>query len=267
MRCGACAGPVALAGPGQPLRCSWCGSPAGRTCPNCGGAELRALVTGERRTAEELGRAFPGVPVRTSSGSRVLPSVPGSAAIIIATPGAEPQVPGGYAAAVLLDSWALLGRPSLRAAEEALRRWMNAAALVRPGPAGGKVVLMADAGLPPVQALIRWDAATHADRELAEREELRFPPAVRMAALSGPPDAVRELLDSVVLPAAADLLGPVPVVRDDPTAEGETVRYLVRVPTADGTALAVALRTGQAERSARKSQGAVRLHLDPTELI
>jgi primosomal protein N' (replication factor Y) len=267
MRCGACAGPVALAGPGQPLRCSWCGSPAGRTCPNCGGAELRALVTGERRTAEELGRAFPGVPVRTSSGSRVLPSVPGSAAIIIATPGAEPQVPGGYAAAVLLDSWALLGRPSLRAAEEALRRWMNAAALVRPGPAGGKVVLMADPGLPPVQALIRWDAATHAERELAEREELRFPPAVRMAALSGPPDAVRELLDSVALPAAADLLGPVPVVRDDPTAEGETVRYLVRVPTADGTALAVALRTGQAERSARKSLGAVRLHLDPTELI
>ncbi len=267
MRCGGCAGPVALAGPGQQLRCSWCGLPAGRTCANCGGAELRASVTGERRTAEELGRAFPGVPVRTSSGSRVLRSVPGSAAIIIATPGAEPQVPGGYAAAVLLDSWALLGRPSLRAAEEALRRWMNAAALVRPGPAGGKVVLMADPGLPPVQALIRWDAATHADRELAEREELRFPPAVRMAALSGPPDAVRELLDSVVLPAAADLLGPVPVVRDDPTAEGETVRYLVRVPTADGTALAVALRTGQAERSARKSQGAVRLHLDPTELI
>ena len=98
------------------------------------------------------------------------------------------------AAAVLLDSWALLGRPSLRAAEEALRRWMNAAALVRPGPLGGKVVIMADPGLAVVQALIRWDPATHSDRELAERKELRFPPSVRIAALTGPPDAVGEVL-------------------------------------------------------------------------
>ncbi len=76
---------------------------------------------------------------------------------------------GGYAAAILLDTWALLGRPSLRAAEEALRRWMNAAALVRPGRDGGQVVLMADPAVSAVQALIRWDAATHAERELAER--------------------------------------------------------------------------------------------------
>jgi len=271
-RCGACAGPVELAGPGLPLRCGWCGAPHERTCAHCGSAGVRAVVTGERRTAEELGRAFPGVPVRTSSGSHVLATVPGSAAVVIATPGAEPRAAGGYAAAVLLDSWSLLGRPSLRAAEEALRRWMNAAALVRPWPAGGKVVLMADPGLAPVQALIRWDAATHAERELAEREELRFPPAVRMAALTGPPEAVRELVGSVVLPPHADLLGPVPAGHVDPAgrADGETlryVRYLVRAPSADGTALAVALRAGLAERSARKSEGVIRLHLDPAELI
>ena len=45
------------------------------------------------------------------------------------------------------------------------------------------------------------------------------------------------------------------------------VRYLVRVPAADGTALAVALRAGLAGRSAAKSQGQVRLQLDPGELI
>jgi len=268
-RCGACAGPVALAGPGQPLRCGWCGSPHERTCASCGGTGIRALVTGERRTAEELGRAFPGVPVRTSSGSHVEAAVPGSAAIVIATPGAEPRAAGGYAAAVLLDSWALLGRPSLRAAEEALRRWMNAAALVRPRPAGGKIVLMADPGLAAVQALIRWDAGTHAERELAEREELRLPPAVRMAALTGPPEAVRELVGSVELPPRADVLGPVSAGHVDPAAraDGETVRYLVRASWADGTALAVALRAGLAERSARKSAGVIRLQLDPAELI
>ena len=146
---------------------------------------------------------------------------------------------------------------------------MNAAALVRPGPAGGKVVMMADPALMAVQALIRWDAATHADRELAEREELRFPPAVRIAALTGAPDAIAELLTSVVLPQHADLLGPVPAEHGDPAgpAVSEIVRYLVRVPWPDGTELAVALRGGLAERSARKSQGLVRLHLDPAELI
>ena len=53
---------------------------------------------------------------------------------------------GGYAAALLLDGWALLGRPDLRAAEETLRRWLAAAALVRPAPAGGRVVVLADVG-------------------------------------------------------------------------------------------------------------------------
>jgi primosomal protein N' (replication factor Y) len=269
IRCAACAGPMALSGPGQPLRCGWCGKPAGQTCQNCGGTGIRALVTGERRTAEELGRAFPGVPVMTSSGDNVQAAIPDSPAIVIATPGAEPRPAGGYAAAILLDGWSLLARPSLRAGEEALRRWMNAAALVRPGPEGGKVVLMAEPTLPPAQALIRWDPATHADRELAGRAELRFPPAVRMAALTGTDDDVRDLLATVTLPARTDVLGPVPATRQDAAAPqaDPVVRYLIRAPSADGTALAVALRAGLAERSAAKSHGQVRLQLDPGELI
>ena len=52
---------------------------------------------------------------------------------MVATPGAEPVAEGGYAAVVLLDTWMLLARADLRAAEEALRRWSNA---VGAGPAG-----------------------------------------------------------------------------------------------------------------------------------
>jgi len=268
IRCGVCAGPVALAGPRQPLQCGWCGAAAAQACQNCGGTGIRAVVTGERRTAEELSRAFPVIPVRLSSGDKVLTDIPDAPAIVIATPGAEPRAVGGYAAAILLDGWSLLARPSLRAGEEALRRWMNAAALVRPGAAGGTVVLMAEPDLPPVQALIRWDPATHADRELAERAELQFPPAVRMAALTGAENDVRELLSGVNLPARADVLGPVPAGRTDPAGDGDpAVRYLIRVPSTEGTSLAVALRSGQAGRSAAKSQGQVRLQLDPGELI
>jgi primosomal protein N' (replication factor Y) len=269
IRCAACAGPVALTGPRQPLRCGWCGALAAQTCQNCRGSGIRAVATGERRTAEELHRAFPGVPVMVSSGDKVLAEIPDAPAIVIATPGAEPRAAGGYAAAILLDGRSLLARPSLRAGEEALRRWMNAAALVRPGTAGGKVILMAEPDLPPAQALIRWDPATHADRELAERAELGFPPAVRMAALSGADDDLRELLSAVTLPARTDVLGPVPAGRTDhvPAHADAAVRYLIRVPSTEGTALAVALRSGLAGRSAAKSQGQVRLQLDPGELI
>ncbi|MDT3400895.1 primosome assembly protein PriA, partial [Streptomyces sp. B1866] len=111
-------------------------------CAACGGARLRARVVGARRTAEELGRAFPAVPVRTSGRDHVLATVPDRPALVVSTPGAEPVAENGYAAALLLDGWALLGRPDLRAGEQALRRWLEAAALVRghgpdgAGPAG-----------------------------------------------------------------------------------------------------------------------------------
>jgi primosomal protein N' (replication factor Y) len=277
-QCTVCGGPLALAGPRSAAFCHWCAAPAaGRACPRCGHTGLRALITGAGRTAEELGRAFPSLPVRISGRTEVITEVPSSPAVVVATPGAEPRAEGGYAAAVLLDGWMLLGRASLRAAEEALRRWMNAAALVRPGPEGGAVVLVADSGLPAVQALIRWDPVTHAERELAERTALRFPPAVRMAALTGPASAVRAVLAAAVLPDGADVLGPVPDGDDSGPASAapgeaaapdeEQVRALIRVPRSGGLALAAALRAAQAVRSARKDAGVVRLQLDPAELI
>ena len=96
-----------------------------------------------------------------------------------------------------------------------------------------------------------------------------MPPAVRMAALAGSAADVRELLGAVTLPQHTDVLGPVPAEPDGRLAQraADTVRYLVRAPTPDGTALAVALRAGLAERSAAKNTGQVRLHLDPPELI
>jgi primosomal protein N' (replication factor Y) len=273
-RCPACGGPLALPGAGAAAQCGWCGKTAPPRCAQCGQPGLRALVIGAGRTAEELGRAFPAASVRTSGGAEVIAEVGSEPAVIVATPGAEPRASGGYAAAVLLDGWALLGRASLRASEEALRRWLNAAALVRPagpGADGGSVVVVAESALAPVQALVRWDPVTQAERELAERRELRFPPAVRVAALTGPQDAVRDVLAGAKLPAGAEVLGPVPAPdgRSD-QEQGEAaaaVRVLVRVDRRSGTALACALRAAQAIRSARKDSGVVRLQLDPAELL
>jgi primosomal protein N' (replication factor Y) len=198
----------------------------------------------------------------------VLPAVPDEPALVIATPGAEPAA--RYAAALLLDGWALLARPSLRSDEEALRRWMAAAALVGPG---GTVLVHADAALPVTQALIRWDPVTFAERTLAERADLRFPPAVRMAAVTGDADAVATVLAAVPEPPPGhrlDVLGPVPIEPPGggvPPAGGmQQVRALLRVPRADGLPLARALHAAQAARSARKEGGGVRVQLDPAEL-
>ncbi|HTZ23242.1 MAG TPA: primosomal protein N' [Streptosporangiaceae bacterium] len=275
-RCPACGGPLALPGAGAAALCGWCGKTAPPRCSQCGQPGLRALVVGAGRTAEELGRAFPAATVRTSGGADVIPEVGSEPAVIVATPGAEPRAAGGYSAAVLLDGWALLGRASLRASEEALRRWLNAAALVRPagqpgqGLDGGSVVVVAEATLLPVQALVRWDPVTHAERELAERRELRFPPAVRVAALTGPDRAVQDVIAVAELPAGAEVLGPVPVSDgrfDQQQDETAAVRVLVRVDRRSGTALACALRAAQATRTARKDSGGLRLQLDPAELL
>ncbi|MEU3554055.1 primosomal protein N' [Streptomyces fragilis] len=276
-RCRHCAGP--LEGQDETrLACAWCGRAEPEWhCPECGALRLRASVVGARRTAEELGRAFPSVPVRTSGREQVLDTVPGSPALVVSTPGAEPVAEGGYAAALLLDGWAMLGRQDLRSDEQALRRWIAAAALVRGQEAGGTVVVVAEPTLRPVQALVRWDPVGHALRELSERAELGFPPVSRMAAVSGPPEAVAEFLSAAELPAEAEVLGPVPLpvtpagragaARRGAPPPGEIwERALVRVPPGRGAALAAALKSAQAARMARGGATPVRLRIDPPDI-
>jgi primosomal protein N' (replication factor Y) len=204
----------------------------------------------------------------------VLAEVAARPELVVATPGAEPRAPGGYGAALLLDGWALLSRPDLRVAEETLRRWLGAAALVVPHTDGGRVVVMADAAIPVVQSLVRWDPAGHAAAEFASRAEVGFPPAVRMAAVEGTAAAVADVLAE--LPEVVEVLGPVEL---DPVGTGSgsfantadeppeiRERALLRVPRADGRTMAAALHAAQAVRTARKESDPVRVRLDPVEI-
>ncbi len=259
-RCATCAGPLALTGPTTPPACRWCGTAAsGWSCRECGAQGLRAPVLGEARTGEELGRAFPSTRVRTSAGDHVLATVDGAPAIVVATPGAEPVAAGGYAAVVLLDTWLMLGRDDLRAAEEALRRWSNAVGLVRPG---GRALVVGDPAHPAVQALVRWDQAGFARREALERQEARLPPSTRLATVTGEPGAVDDALTLLALPDHVEVLGPVPAGSG---GTGDEERLVLRTPRAHGPDLSRALADLQRIRSSRKLD-AVRVRIDPAEL-
>jgi primosomal protein N' (replication factor Y) len=255
-RCTACSGPLALTSPTTPPACRWCGTVADAwSCPECGHRGLRAPVLGDARTAEELGRSFPSTRVRTSSGDTVLADVDARPAIVVATPGAEPVADGGYATVVLLDTWLMLGRTDLRTTEEAVRRWANAAALVRPG---GAVIAVGDPTHPALQALVRWDLAGFAARETRERVEAHLPPASRLATITGSPGAVDDAVTLLEAPPAAEVLGPV-------ATGDEESRVVVRVPRAHGPALSRALGDLQRLRSSRKLD-AVRIQVDPPSI-
>lgn len=272
-RCRHCMGPLSVSErDASGAVCRWCGriDPALR-CRRCGSDAIRAVVIGARRTAEEMGRAFSGTPVITSAGDSVHSEIGPGPALVVATPGAEPRAPDGYGAALLLDSWAMLGRQDLRAAEDTLRRWMAAAALVHARADGGVVAVVAESAIPTVQALIKWDPVGHAEAELESRAEVGLPPSVHMAVVDGASDAVTALLDHAELPEDADLLGPVdlpPGVRRPPAtpADERVIRMLVRVRREEGLALAASLRQATAIESARHDHDAVRVQIDPLHI-
>ncbi|GAB6904037.1 primosomal protein N' [Kineosporia succinea] len=297
-RCEHCHGPL-----GFPARlkkdeaglpeCRWCGRVAAAwRCGSCQSRRLRATTVGVGRTAEELGQAFSGAAVVVPQADGPTPHVPVNA-LVVSTPGIEPPVEGGYAAAVLLDAGRLLERPDLRASEDALRRWLGAAAQVRPH---GSVIIAADPQAPAVQALVRIDPGTQAERELDERTELGFPPAVVMADVTGTATAVNSLVRTARLPEGTLTLGPTEVLDASPVAAEEPkpkpqrrhiprtqtlagleesrpaepeaidetqVRVLLRAPRQELENLARCLHEAAAIRSSRREPGATRIQLNP----
>ncbi|GAB3705121.1 primosomal protein N' [Mariniluteicoccus flavus] len=263
VRCPHCQGPVRSAA--DRAACGWCARPVvGWRCEECGDTRWRAPVVGAERTAEELGRAFPGTKVIASQGRRIVDEVDAEPALVIATVGGEPRAAGGYAAAVLLDTEQLLTRLDLRASEEAYRRWSNATALVKPGAEGGTVVAVGPTQAVPLQALVRFDPAGFASRELAERAETHLPPAARMVTVEGPRRALDEFVDLADLPAVTEVLGPVELPARGP--DEPLSRLTLRAPRQDTPALLAGVRGAVGVRTARKSEGALRVRVDPAAL-
>ncbi|MFC5432482.1 primosomal protein N' [Microbacterium suwonense] len=263
-RCTQCGGPLGARRRGAVPVCGWCGRSAHSwRCGECSSEQVRLASSGTERTADELGRAFPGVRVIVSDGAHPVQHVDARPALVVATRGAEPLASGGYRAVILLDGARMLQAPELRIAESCLRWWANAAALAAPG---APIHLVGVNG-PVARALATWSPAAYARSELEERLPLRMPPAARVAQIEGLPASVRTALDALsrVGISGESVLGPLPVGDDG------RVRALVRFSYAAGQSVAGTLRAAviadaaQSRRGRGRPRTSLSVHLDILE--
>ncbi|GAB3125651.1 primosomal protein N' family DNA-binding protein [Glaciibacter psychrotolerans] len=241
-RCTACQGPLGQKSAGSTPACRWCGALAvGWTCVHCEGHTFRVMTVGAGRTAEELGRAFPGSRVIVADGDHPIQTLGAEPALVIATRGAEPIPTGGYRAILLLDGERMLARESLRVGEDCLRWWSNAAALAAPGAP----VILVGVGGALATAVNGWRPAAYAYAELTDRKLLRFPPAVRVASVVGTADDVDRALLELGELSDVDVLGPV-------TTDAPLVRAVVRFGYAHGDEVARVLKAHVVQNASRR---------------
>ncbi|MFB4348755.1 primosomal protein N' [Microbacterium sp. CR_7] len=252
-RCAHCGGPLGAKHRGAVPVCGWCGRGARAwSCPVCSSTKLRLASSGSERTADELGRAFPGIRVIVADSAHPVERVADKPALVVATRGAEPIAEGGYRAVVLLDGPRMLQAPDLRIGEACLRWWSNAAALA----ASGAPIHLVGVDGAVARALATWNQAGYARAELSERAPLHMPPAARVALVEGSSAAVGRALSGLrelSLPADA-VLGPVPVESDDVPPR---VRALVRFDYGAGSRVATTLRAAVVAEAvaARRGKG------------
>ncbi|WP_297555676.1 primosomal protein N' [uncultured Actinomyces sp.] len=264
-RCGACHGPLRAFASGG-LSCMWCNRPqVNWRCGKCGSQSWRSARVGSARTAEEFGRAFPGIIIEMSSADTPVTEFTKPSGIVIATPGMEPVTPGGYAAVVALDAWAILGRPELWAPAEAMRRWMNIHSLARPD---GKMIVVGVRDQMVRGALVRRDPLGFAMHLLDERELLSFFPAVCMVAIDGDRRNVASFIEEVSVPRRCELVGVAAREGRDlqKTYGNDQSRAIYRCPWDAAGAFIESVKATQVARSMSR-KGAVSVHVNPAGLL
>jgi primosomal protein N' (replication factor Y) len=176
-----CGGRLTVASRGANPTCVHCGSIFQQwKCTFCQRDKQYLAARGIDRAAEELSRAFPGYPVILSAGDVIKRRIDNKPALVLATPGSQPQVAQGYSAVVILDGTRFFAHTDLRTAERARELFLESSSLISKK---GSVLLVIDDSHPIIASIARWNIAPMLKRELAEREELALPPYSTSAVL------------------------------------------------------------------------------------
>jgi len=226
-----CGGRLSVASKGLAPTCVHCGTgcPSWR-CSYCDRDKQYLAGRGIDRAAEEISRAFPGYPVVISAGDVIKENVDVKPALVLATPGAQPYVQGGYAGVVVLDAIRFFSHTDVNGQERA-----------------------------------RELLAPLLKRELTERVELMLPPSVMSAVLvteqSSAPAIVsglKKALEDSRLPSSTRIFGPTIL------AKGQA-KIVVHVSHEQSSDLAKILHELQRKRSIAKKD-LLTLRIDPYSL-
>lgn len=206
-RCQICDGPLKQARKGAIPQCGWCGALATQwSCAHCSSPTFLPLGRGTESTIEDIGKMFPGVHLHLATADDRNLRFNATSGIVVATPGAEPLVPGGYRAVLILDGARTLGREGLDVTVDALHQWLTTAGLAAPGAQ----VYVTQTGSRIGAALATKNYSTLLQNELADRRALSLPPAVRVAKLTGPLPLIEGCLKAVKEVAKVNIRGPFP---------------------------------------------------------
>lgn len=196
--CDECGGDLSRTSALAVAACSDCGAAAPAWhCPECREPRMRPVGLGVDRLAEQIGRMAAGVTVTQSSATvGVVADLAVDNGIVVSTPGALPAVEGGYGYVAIVGARVSINE-GLGAEAQALRRWLNAAALAASRAQRGAVSVVGDLPAEVRQALVAWDGWDVALRDFTQRESLGLPPHRRALRLDGPKDAIDEAARAV----------------------------------------------------------------------
>ncbi|WP_167142488.1 hypothetical protein [Canibacter zhoujuaniae] len=256
-RCANCTGPLSKTSLTAEISCLWCLETFTHwRCTECRGTQLQLRGAGSERTVEQLSVTFPGVPLVLSDGTHPVQLVSGDPAIVVATPGAEPVAAAGYATVVLLDAENMLQIPTLSISEDCLRWWENAAAKARED---GICYISRELG-GVTEVFLRGTLIAWLRSELALRNSLRFPPAVRVASVEGTHTEVETALAKLTEFTAYDVLPPVKM-------SNGAWRAIVRFSYAIGAEVARTLRAAVVAAAAGRQGSRARPRTRAPELL
>lgn len=231
-------------------------------CTFCGRDRQYLASRGIDRAAEEISRAFPGFPVVLSAGDVIKERVESKPSLVLSTPGAQPLVDGGYAAVVVLDATRFFSHTDLNTQERARELLLETSSLIRKS---GKVLLVIDEAHPITSAIARWNIAPLLKRELADREELKLPPAVASAVIVTDSETAPQIVAGLRkaftdgrLPESARIYGPTLMPKDQ-------AKIVIHGAHHEWSKLADVLRELQRRRSIAKKD-LLTVRIDPYSL-
>jgi len=199
VRCPRCEAGVIYEGRERRIRCPRCGwsAAAPDVCPACGSIELRFLGRGSERYAEQLGKAFPRVPLVHMDRARAEAARPGweGRGIYLTTWfGTKPELRPPVSLVGVLDADVLIRKPDFKAAEQAHQALVEMSAWAGPASNGGRLVIQTnEPNHHAVQAVVRGDYDFFAERELEQRRELGYPPFKELVKISVAGDGADDL--------------------------------------------------------------------------